>query len=83
MVRFLGRNGEPYSGYTAVINLTSKFTSQIVNSELKTDINGEIHLGHLTNFSNLSVRFKHYPGTGTCRDKTYQINEDARISSVL
>lgn len=55
VLRFLGRNGEPYAGYNFSFNLTSKSISSNVNHILRTDKNGEIQLGKLENISTFTV----------------------------
>lgn len=80
-IRFLGRNGEPYEGFTSQITLVQKNSSNSSSYTLKTDKNGEIHLGKLENFLSIRCDMKNLPGNGQCPSKSYEINRDSRIKA--
>jgi hypothetical protein len=80
-IRFLGRNGEPYEGFTAQITLVERHSSKSGTYTLKTDKNGEIHLGKLENFCQIRCDMRNMPGNGNCPSKTYEINRDSRIKA--
>lgn len=84
-VQFLGMNGEPYQDYNITINATSRYgsiTGMQVNSELKTDENGEIHLGKLENVTRLQVTVKNSPGTTRPSSKSFILQHCERLNSL-
>lgn len=84
-VQFLGMNGEPYPDYNVIVAATSRFGSISgvnFNIELKTDNNGEVHLGKLENITRITVSLRNSPGTRTPTSKSFILQHSERLNSL-